>query len=80
MQSMRVMGNTIKEVWLGGNKPDRDNSGYAGNRSKVRLLSAVNLAQPERISSGLGSSCLQTGLEAIASRVKRSNWSLGTRK
>ena len=45
--------NTIKEVKLGASKPGRDNSGYAGSRSEVRLLSEVNLAQAERISSGL---------------------------
>jgi len=45
--------NTIKEVRLGNSKPARDNSGYAGAHSEVRLLSEVNLAQAERISTGL---------------------------
>ena len=45
--------NTIKELKLGTNKPSRDNSGYAGSRSQVQLLSEVNLAQAERLSSGL---------------------------
>ena len=45
--------NTIKELKLGSSKPSRDNSGYAGSRSQVQLLSDVNLAQAERLSSGL---------------------------
>ncbi|WKJ91317.1 DNA repair protein RadA [Methylomonas montana] len=45
--------NTIKEVKLGSGKAARDNSGYAGSRSEVHLLSEVNLAQAERISTGL---------------------------
>ncbi len=45
--------NTIKELKLGSSKPNRDNSGYAGSRSQVQLLSEVNLAQAERLSSGL---------------------------
>ncbi|MFM8341163.1 MAG: AAA family ATPase, partial [Methylomonas sp.] len=45
--------NTIKELKLGNSKPSRDNSGYAGSRSQVQLLSEVNLAQAERLSSGL---------------------------
>ena len=45
--------NTIKEVRLGSSKSVRDNSGYAGALSEVRLLSEVNLTQTERISSGL---------------------------
>ncbi len=45
--------NTIKELKLSSSKPSRDNSGYAGSRSQVQLLSDVNLAQAERLSSGL---------------------------
>ncbi len=45
--------NTIKEVKLGGGKSERERSGYAGSRSAVQLLSEVNLAQAERISTGL---------------------------
>ncbi len=45
--------NSIKEIKLSSSKPGRDNSGYAGNRSEVRLLSEVDLAQAERISTGL---------------------------
>ena len=46
--------NTIKELRLGSSKPGRDNSGYAGAaHSEVHLLSEVNLAQAERISTGL---------------------------
>ena len=45
--------NTIKELKLSSSKPSRDNSGYAGSRSQVQLLSEVNLAQAERLSSGL---------------------------
>ncbi len=45
--------NTIKEVRLGNSKTARDNSGYAGAYSEVRLLSEVNLTQTERISTGL---------------------------
>ncbi|MDD4914523.1 MAG: DNA repair protein RadA [Methylococcales bacterium] len=44
--------NAIKEIKLGANVV-RDNSGYAGVRSEVHLLSEVNLTQTERISTGL---------------------------
>lgn len=45
--------NCIKEVNLGSSKTARDTSGYAGNRSTVQLLSDVNLAHAERITTGL---------------------------
>ncbi|MGR8929244.1 MAG: DNA repair protein RadA [Gammaproteobacteria bacterium] len=45
--------NTIKEIRLSNSKPGRDKTGYAGSHSEVRLLSEVNLAQTERISTGL---------------------------
>lgn len=45
--------NTIKEVNLGSSKASRDFSGYAGSRAQVQLLSEVNLAQAERIATGL---------------------------
>lgn len=45
--------NTIKELNLGSSKASRDFSGYAGSRAQVQLLSEVNLAQAERIATGL---------------------------
>lgn len=47
--------NTIKEIKLGSNpaNPTRSNTGYAGLRSEVQLLSEVNLSQAQRLSSGL---------------------------
>ncbi len=46
--------NVIKEVRLGSDKKHLPKiSGYAGSRSKVKLLSDVDLAQAERISTGL---------------------------
>ena len=46
--------NVIKEVRLGSAKKNSmDSSGYAGARSEVKLLSDVDLAQSERISTGL---------------------------
>ncbi len=43
--------NVIKEVRL-GSEPKRS-AGYAGARSEVKLLSDVDLAHAERISTGL---------------------------
>ncbi|WP_031435461.1 DNA repair protein RadA [Methylomarinum vadi] len=45
--------NTVKEVQLGTAGKRKNVSGYAGSRSEVQLLSDVNLAQAERISTGL---------------------------
>ena len=46
--------NTLKEFHLPGQKSARGtNTGYAGSRSSVQLLSDVNLQQAERLSSGL---------------------------
>ena len=45
--------NTIKEIRLTDAKSGPGDSGYAGERSEVRLLSEVNLTQTERISTGL---------------------------
>lgn len=46
--------NVIKEIRLGSDtKKDSISSGYAGSRSEVKLLSDVDLAQAERISTGL---------------------------
>lgn len=47
--------NTIKEVRLGSSTAERHNrkSGYAGSQSEVKLLSDVNLAQAERLSTGM---------------------------
>ncbi len=46
--------NVIKEVRLGSDTNKRAaSSGYAGARSEVKLLSDVDLAQAERISTGL---------------------------
>ncbi|MCK5889267.1 MAG: DNA repair protein RadA [Methylococcales bacterium] len=46
--------NVIKEVRLGSETKSRTSSvGYAGAQSEVKLLSEVDLAQSERISTGL---------------------------
>jgi len=46
--------NVIKEVRLGADVKSRPaSSGYAGARSEVKLLSDVDLAQAERVSTGL---------------------------
>jgi len=46
--------NVIKEVRLGSDsKQNSRSSGYTGTRSEVKLLSEVNLAQAERVSTGL---------------------------
>ncbi len=47
--------NTIKEVRLGSGKSTKNkySVGYAGSRSEVQLLSEVNLAQTERLTTGL---------------------------
>jgi len=46
--------NVIKEVRLGSDVSSRPaSSGYAGARSEVKLLSDVDLAQAERVSTGL---------------------------
>lgn len=47
--------NSIKEVRLGASGAERHSrkSGYAGSRSEVKLLSDVNLAQAERLSTGI---------------------------
>ncbi len=47
--------NSIKEVRLGASSAERHSrkSGYAGSRSEVKLLSDVNLAQAERLSTGI---------------------------
>ncbi len=46
--------NVVKEIRLGStNKVNPRSSGYAGDRSEVKLLSDVDLAQAERISTGL---------------------------
>lgn len=45
--------NTVKEVQLGTGSRQKQAAGYAGSRSEVQLLSEVNLAQAERISTGL---------------------------
>ena len=47
--------NTIKEVRLGSVSAERQNrsAGYAGSRSEVKLLSEVNLAQAERLLTGI---------------------------
>ena len=46
--------NVIKEIRLGSDKKERTtSSGYTGTRSEVKLLSDVDLAQAERISTGL---------------------------
>lgn len=45
--------NTVKEVQLRAAGKRKNVSGYAGSRSEVQLLSEVNLAQAERISTGL---------------------------
>lgn len=47
--------NTIKEVRLGSGKSTKNqhSAGYAGSRSEVQLLSEVNLAQTERLATGL---------------------------
>ncbi|MDO8938056.1 MAG: DNA repair protein RadA [Methylicorpusculum sp.] len=47
--------NTIKEVRLGSGKNDRAgaNEGYAGSKSTVKWLSDVDLAQAERLSTGI---------------------------
>lgn len=46
--------NVIKEIRLGSDtKKDSISSGYTGSRSEVKLLSDVDLAQAERIPTGL---------------------------
>ncbi|WP_349431585.1 DNA repair protein RadA [Methylomarinum sp. Ch1-1] len=45
--------NTVKEVKLGSVGRREHKAGYAGAHSEVQLLSEVNLAQAERISTGL---------------------------
>lgn len=46
--------NVIKEIRLGAEKKKNSGlSGYAGSRSEVKLLSDVDMAQAERISTGL---------------------------
>lgn len=47
--------NSIKEVRLGAGKSERNKrvDGYAGSRSTVQALSEVNLAQAERLSTGI---------------------------
>jgi len=45
--------NTVKEVQLGSDKRQKKVSGYAGAQTQIQLLSEVNLAQAERISTGL---------------------------
>jgi DNA repair protein RadA/Sms len=45
--------NTIKQIQLGSAKSARSTGGYAGSRSGVQLLSEVDLAQTERLSTGL---------------------------
>jgi DNA repair protein RadA/Sms len=46
--------NTIKEVRLGSSTERHSRtSGYAGSRSEVKWLSEVNLAQAERLSTGM---------------------------
>jgi DNA repair protein RadA/Sms len=45
--------NTVKEVQLGSASRQKSGAGYAGSHSAVQLLSNVNLAQAERISTGL---------------------------
>jgi DNA repair protein RadA/Sms len=47
--------NTIKEIRLGATANEHNNrsAGYAGSISEVKRLSEVNLAQAERISTGL---------------------------
>ncbi|MCK4842095.1 MAG: DNA repair protein RadA [Methylococcales bacterium] len=47
--------NVIKEIRLGSDKKNSSNSraGYSGIRSEIRLLSDVDLAKAERISTGL---------------------------
>ncbi len=46
--------NTVKEMQLGTSAArHRVSAGYAGSRSEVQLLSEVNVAQAERISTGL---------------------------
>lgn len=45
--------NVIKEVRLGSEPKESSRTGYAGSRSEVKLLSDVDLAQAERISTGL---------------------------
>lgn len=47
--------NSIKEIRLAPASVERQHrSGYTGLRSEVKLLSDVNLAQTERISTGIG--------------------------
>ncbi|PKM12299.1 MAG: DNA repair protein RadA [Gammaproteobacteria bacterium HGW-Gammaproteobacteria-3] len=48
--------NTIKEVRLGAAKQDRTlrSGGYTGSRAPVQWLSAVDLAQSVRLSTGIG--------------------------
>lgn len=46
--------NVIKEIRLGSEKKQHtDLTGYAGDRSEVKLLSDVDLAQAKRISTGI---------------------------
>ncbi len=46
--------NVIKEIRLGSEKNQQSNlSGYAGERSEVKLLSEVDLTQAKRISTGI---------------------------
>lgn len=45
--------NTIKQIFLGVNQTHIQQSGYAGVQTDVHLLSDVNLAKAERISTGL---------------------------
>ncbi|MGR9045520.1 MAG: DNA repair protein RadA [Gammaproteobacteria bacterium] len=47
--------NTIKEIRLGNPKQERNkrSDGYAGGRSQVQLLSDVNVALSERLSTGI---------------------------
>lgn len=48
--------NTIKEVRLGSGERERNrrSDGYTGMRSPVQLLSEVDLARAERLSTGIG--------------------------
>ncbi len=45
--------NTVKEVHLGSSGRSKSEGGYAGTITEVQLLSDVNLAEAERISTGL---------------------------
>ncbi|MBS3965050.1 MAG: DNA repair protein RadA [Methylomonas sp.] len=45
--------NSIKQVHLGSQKTLREHTGYAGSRSGVQRLADVDLAQAERLSTGL---------------------------